>query len=199
MRVLRVLTPQEINVLAPLFGTQLDGGFVRLKNRQVLNPNTGELISRRQYDETFGTAQGTTFEKKRDVRRAQGVGKPNPRIRTRRTFTVIGREHVEVRIGKKPTDLLTGDNQFAPRALTVLNGLRSRFPNDINPTIYIRLVGTIPDDGKKRTKREYQTRSIGGFNDSSLPILLDDIQKIIDQYQLIIKDSLMVWVHDAKP
>jgi hypothetical protein len=201
MRIIRVLSPQEINLFQPLFSTQVDGGFIRLKGsgRQLLNPSTGELVSRRQYDETYGTARGTTFEKKRDVRRQQGIGKPNPRIRTRRTFTVIGREHIEVRIGKKPTDLLTESNTLSERFHIVLNALRARFPNDINPTIYIRLLGTIPTEGKKRETREYQTRSIGGFNNASLPILLDDIVKIVDQYQLIITDSLMVWVHDAKP
>ena len=197
MRVLRTLSPAELSALSPLFGTPVAGGFVRLKNasRQVINPTTGELVSRRQYDETYGTAIGTTFERKAKTRQDQGIGKPITRLVKRRTYERMGREHNEFKFTYYPNDENPLARDFIPR----LASLRTRFGSRGNPTVYIEITATLSAESEGGTTKEFQTRSIGAFNDAAQSILIYDVAQRLKEYHVKkITKSLMVWVRNAR-
>lgn len=197
MRVLRTLSTTEIEALSPVLGTPVGGGFFRLPNRQSLNPSTGQLLSRRQTDETFGAAQGTTFERKAKTRKEQGIGKTIIRRKSEKFFPTPKRTHTEFTftLNVNDDDYLARD--FIPR----LAILRTRYGRRGNPTVYVKLILEMPDEYDGEKIQERQTRSVNAFNDGDLDLIRDDLEHLLKSpskpYKKI-RQSLMVWVRDAR-
>lgn len=181
-----ILSANEIAALSPLFGATKNAGFIQLRgsSRSFLNPETGEFLSRRQYDKKYGsTTEFGSYERKAKTRKELGIGKPNIRRIKSEKPNKMGRTHNRYKLDKQNWEL---------DARSKLDELRRRFySKSKNATIYVVIKW---NDGEE--KRENQTRSIGAYDDDDWSIIRDGVEEIINKYDVEeITSMYLVFVH----